>query len=106
MSARARWYFATTRASPQPFAATTEEATAAGEAALWHALTAIQGPVLVVRGEQSDLLSRETVEKMVATGQGGVERWKSRASGMRRRFSSPSRSTSRAGSLSVRRDAS
>ena len=30
---------------------------------------AIQRPVLVVRGEQSDLLSRETVAQMVAAGQ-------------------------------------
>ena len=29
---------------------------------------AFQGPVLVVRGEQSDLLSRETVTKMVEAG--------------------------------------
>ncbi|HZZ09234.1 MAG TPA: alpha/beta hydrolase [Paraburkholderia sp.] len=51
-----------------PFAATTEEAAKAGEAALWHALAAFQGPVLVVRGEQSDLLSRDTTAKMVETG--------------------------------------
>jgi pimeloyl-ACP methyl ester carboxylesterase len=51
-----------------PFAATTDEQAAAGEAALWGALAAIQAPVLVVRGAQSDLLSRETVEKMVAQG--------------------------------------
>jgi pimeloyl-ACP methyl ester carboxylesterase len=51
-----------------PFAATTDEIAAAGEAALWGALAAIQGPVLVVRGEQSDLLSRETVAKMVEQG--------------------------------------
>ena len=52
----------------QPFAAVTEDAAKLGEAALWHSLAAFQGPVLVVRGEQSDLLSRETVEKMVASG--------------------------------------
>ena len=51
-----------------PFAAITEEATKLGEAALWHSLMSFQGPVLVVRGEQSDLLSRETVAKMVETG--------------------------------------
>ncbi|CAB3784001.1 2-succinyl-6-hydroxy-2, 4-cyclohexadiene-1-carboxylate synthase [Paraburkholderia ultramafica] len=51
-----------------PFAAVTEEATKLGEAALWHSLASFQGPVLVVRGEQSDLLSRETVAKMVETG--------------------------------------
>ncbi|HEY2022283.1 alpha/beta hydrolase [Paraburkholderia sp.] len=52
----------------QPFAAVTEEAAKLGEAALWHSLAAFQGPVLVVRGEHSDLLSRETVDNMVATG--------------------------------------
>ncbi|SMG12947.1 alpha/beta fold hydrolase [Paraburkholderia susongensis] len=52
----------------QPFAAVTEEAVKLGEAALWHSLASFQGPVLVVRGEQSDLLSRETVAKMVASG--------------------------------------
>ncbi|WGS48757.1 alpha/beta hydrolase [Paraburkholderia sp. D15] len=51
-----------------PFAAITEEAAKLGEAALWHSLASFQGPVLVVRGEQSDLLSRETVAKMVETG--------------------------------------
>ncbi|MFT4064125.1 alpha/beta fold hydrolase [Paraburkholderia sp.] len=59
----------------QPFAAVTEEAAKLGEAALWHSLASFQGPVLVVRGERSDLLSRETVEKMIATGRlvAGVE---------------------------------
>ncbi|MGF6601419.1 pimeloyl-ACP methyl ester carboxylesterase [Paraburkholderia sp. GAS448] len=52
----------------QPFAATTPELTALGEAALWRSLVATEGPVLVVRGEQSDLLSRETVAQMVANG--------------------------------------
>ncbi|SIT38619.1 putative hydrolase [Paraburkholderia ribeironis] len=52
----------------QPFAAVTEEASKLGEAALWHSLALFQGPVLVVRGEHSDLLSRETVTKMVETG--------------------------------------
>ncbi|CAG4925821.1 alpha/beta fold hydrolase [Paraburkholderia gardini] len=52
----------------QPFAAATPEMTALGEAALWRSLAATEGPVLVVRGELSDLLSRETVEKMVGQG--------------------------------------
>ncbi|TKC81737.1 alpha/beta hydrolase [Trinickia terrae] len=58
-----------------PFAATTPEAAAAGEAALWGALAAIPGPVLAVRGAESDLLSRETVAQMVERGQAvsGVE---------------------------------
>lgn len=62
------WLFRYDPRIAQPFAAITEEATAAGEAALWGALAAIPGPVLVVRGEQSDLLSRETVAKMVEQG--------------------------------------
>jgi pimeloyl-ACP methyl ester carboxylesterase len=52
----------------EPFATTTEEAAKLGEAALWRSLASFQGPVLVVRGEQSDLLSRETVTKMIETG--------------------------------------
>ena len=52
----------------QPFAATTPELAALGEAALWRSLAAAEGPVLVVRGEQSDLLSRETVAQMVEKG--------------------------------------
>jgi pimeloyl-ACP methyl ester carboxylesterase len=51
-----------------PFAAADSNAASLGEAILWHSLAATQHPVLVVRGEYSDLLSRETVEKMVATG--------------------------------------
>jgi pimeloyl-ACP methyl ester carboxylesterase len=62
------WYFRYDPRVAQPFAATTDEMAAAGELALWGALKAIQGPVLVVRGAESDLLSRETVEKMVAEG--------------------------------------
>lgn len=63
-----KWLFRYDPRIAQPFTATTEEAAKLGEAALWHSLAAFQGPVLVVRGEQSDLLSRETVAKMVETG--------------------------------------
>lgn len=52
----------------QPFAAATPEQNAAGEAYGWRAFASIGSPVLVVRGAQSDLLSRETVLKMVETG--------------------------------------
>lgn len=51
-----------------PFAATSPEMSAAGEAALWGSLAATPGPVLVVRGAESDLLSRETVAQMVERG--------------------------------------
>jgi pimeloyl-ACP methyl ester carboxylesterase len=62
------WYFRYDPRIAQPFSATTEESAKAGEAALWGALAAIQGPMLVVRGEQSDLLSRETAARMVEQG--------------------------------------
>jgi pimeloyl-ACP methyl ester carboxylesterase len=52
-----------------PFATADTNAASLGEAILWRSLASIQHPVLVVRGEHSDLLSRETVEKMVASGQ-------------------------------------
>ncbi|MBU6492029.1 MAG: alpha/beta hydrolase [Burkholderiales bacterium] len=51
-----------------PFAAVTPQLAMAGEMTLWAALEAFEGPVLVVRGEQSDLLSRETVAEMKARG--------------------------------------
>lgn len=50
------------------FGAVTPEAAAAGEALLWASLSAFEGRTLVVRGEQSDLLSRDTVAAMVARG--------------------------------------
>jgi pimeloyl-ACP methyl ester carboxylesterase len=52
-----------------PFTAATEEQNKAGEAFLWHSLMSIKTPVLVARGESSDLLSRETVQQMVEKGQ-------------------------------------
>ncbi|KVE26168.1 alpha/beta hydrolase [Burkholderia singularis] len=52
----------------EPFAAATPEANALGEALLWRALEAFGGPLLVVRGAQSDLLSSETVAEMKARG--------------------------------------
>ncbi|WP_454720885.1 MULTISPECIES: alpha/beta fold hydrolase [Cupriavidus] len=51
-----------------PFRETTAEQVSAGEAALWHMFEAIQAPTLVVRGAQSDLLTRETVAEMVSRG--------------------------------------
>ncbi|AOI42693.1 alpha/beta fold hydrolase [Burkholderia oklahomensis] len=51
-----------------PFKAATPEANAQGEAWLWHSLEAFAGPLLVVRGAQSDLLSRDTVDAMKARG--------------------------------------
>ncbi|QGZ61155.1 alpha/beta fold hydrolase [Paraburkholderia acidisoli] len=59
----------------EPFKAITPEQNEEGEKFLWRSLAAFQGPVLVVRGALSDLLSRETVAKMVETGRdvSGVE---------------------------------
>ncbi|AJG18762.1 alpha/beta fold hydrolase [Cupriavidus basilensis] len=51
-----------------PFRETTPEQVSAGEVALWQMFEAIQAPTLVVRGAQSDLLTRETVAEMVARG--------------------------------------
>ncbi|KQR74598.1 alpha/beta hydrolase [Burkholderia sp. Leaf177] len=64
-----RWAYRYDPKIAVPFAAADSNAASLGEAILWHSLAAIKHPVLVVRGEKSDLLSRETVEKMVATGQ-------------------------------------
>jgi pimeloyl-ACP methyl ester carboxylesterase len=64
-----RWVFRYDPKIAVPFAAADGNAGAVGEALLWKALEAIQHPVRVVRGEHSDLLSRETVAQMVARGQ-------------------------------------
>ena len=47
---------------------TTAETNAAGEAKLWQLYDAIRGPVLVLRGAQSDLLSREAAGEMTRRG--------------------------------------
>jgi pimeloyl-ACP methyl ester carboxylesterase len=52
----------------QPFRALTPERAEADEAALWAAFDAIRCPTLLVRGEHSDLLSRETALQMTARG--------------------------------------
>ena len=51
-----------------PFKAITPELAAAGEAALWHAYDALKIPTLVVRGAESDLLSRATADAMAQRG--------------------------------------
>ncbi len=51
------------------FSAVTPEAIAAGEAMLWASLAAFPGRTLIVRGEQSDLLSRTTLDQMLAHAQ-------------------------------------
>lgn len=50
----------------EPFKAATPEQAALGETLLWHAIEAFEGPLLVVRGAQSDLLSRETADEIAS----------------------------------------
>jgi pimeloyl-ACP methyl ester carboxylesterase len=51
-----------------PFKAATPESTQQAEAALWAAYDAITCPTLVVRGANSDLLSREVAQDMTQRG--------------------------------------
>jgi pimeloyl-ACP methyl ester carboxylesterase len=51
-----------------PFKALTPEQVARDQAQLWAAYDAIRCPTLLVRGEQSDLLSRATAEEMTRRG--------------------------------------
>lgn len=52
----------------QAFSSFTEESAAQSEAALWAIYDAIHCPVLLVRGSESDLLSRETADLMTKRG--------------------------------------
>jgi pimeloyl-ACP methyl ester carboxylesterase len=51
-----------------PLKAMTPQLAAASEAALWKLYDQIQCPTLVVRGEKSDLLSRDTASEMTQRG--------------------------------------
>ena len=51
-----------------PFKAMTSEQAAAGQAALWRSYDAIACPTLLLRGAQSDLLTRETAQSMTGRG--------------------------------------
>ena len=51
-----------------PFRSATPESAQADEAMLWAAYDAIKCPTLLVRGADSDLLSRATAEKMMQRG--------------------------------------
>jgi pimeloyl-ACP methyl ester carboxylesterase len=51
-----------------PFKSVTPEGAAASEAAMWHLYDSIRCPTLIVRGETSDLLSRETLAEMANRG--------------------------------------
>lgn len=52
----------------QPFQSVTPESAKADEAMLWAAYDAIRCPTLLVRGANSDLLSRETAQMMTQRG--------------------------------------
>ncbi|HJV69963.1 alpha/beta hydrolase [Ideonella sp.] len=51
-----------------PFGLVTREITAAGEAMAWQAYEGLRCPTLVLRGAESDLLSRETAAEMARRG--------------------------------------
>jgi pimeloyl-ACP methyl ester carboxylesterase len=51
-----------------PFRALTQEAAAAGQATLWQLYDAIRAETLLLRGADSDLLSRATAEEMMRRG--------------------------------------
>jgi pimeloyl-ACP methyl ester carboxylesterase len=51
-----------------PFRSVTPEGAAAGEAAMWRLYDGIRCPTLIVRGEHSDLLTRETLAEMQSRG--------------------------------------
>jgi pimeloyl-ACP methyl ester carboxylesterase len=51
-----------------PFRAVTPEMAAAGEAALWQAYDRLRCPTLLLRGAESDLLTRQTAQEMAGRG--------------------------------------
>jgi pimeloyl-ACP methyl ester carboxylesterase len=51
-----------------PFRAVTPEMAAAGQAALWHSYEQVKCPTLLLRGAESDLLTRETAQAMAERG--------------------------------------
>ena len=51
-----------------PFKAITPEMAAAGEAVLWQTYDAVRCPTLLIRGAESDLLSRDTAGEMTQRG--------------------------------------
>ncbi len=63
-----RWRRHYDPALAQAFKSLTVENAKQGEAALWAAYDAIRCPVLLVRGAQSDLLTRETAQQMRERG--------------------------------------
>lgn len=62
------WIFHYDPGIAQTLKGTSAETNAAAEAKLWQLYDAIRGPVLVLRGAQSDLLSRDTAAEMTRRG--------------------------------------
>jgi len=62
------WVFRYDPGIAQSVKAPTAEINALAEAKLWQLYDAIQGPVLLVRGAESDLLSRATATEMTQRG--------------------------------------
>ncbi|MDO9421259.1 MAG: alpha/beta hydrolase [Herminiimonas sp.] len=66
--AEGKWTFVYDPGLALPFKATTEQSAQLDEQRLWAAYDAIRCPTLVVRGADSDLLSRETAAAMSQRG--------------------------------------
>ena len=64
----ARWVLHYDPKIAVPFKAVTPQSAAAGEASMWQLYDRIQCPTLIVRGEHSDLLTRDTLAEMQARG--------------------------------------
>jgi pimeloyl-ACP methyl ester carboxylesterase len=62
------WVFCYDPGIAESLKGTSAETNALAEAKLWQLYDAIQGPVLVIRGAQSDLLSRATAAEMAQRG--------------------------------------
>lgn len=63
------WAFRYDPAIALPFAAPSPDAGLSAERVLWQLFETVAAPMLVVRGAESDLLSRETMVQMVERGQ-------------------------------------
>lgn len=63
-----RWRLHYDPAIAVPFRSLTPEAAAQGESLLWQAYDSLKVPTLLLRGAQSDLLTRETAQEMTRRG--------------------------------------
>ncbi|MEY4112239.1 MAG: hypothetical protein RL082_740 [Pseudomonadota bacterium] len=62
----AQWILHYDPAISVPFSAVTPAIAKAGELAMWRSFQSIDCPILIVRGAESDLLSKQTVAEMCA----------------------------------------